>query len=94
VKEGDKKPIILEFTEGNCNLSIESPLGAMNEDIDIEKDGKDLTIGFNPRFMIDALKAIEDEDITLYMTNAKSPCFIRDDEDNYTYLVLPVNFTR
>ena len=66
----------------------------MNEDIDIEKDGKDLTIGFNPRFMIDALKAIEDEDITLYMTNAKSPCFIRDDEDNYTYLVLPVNFTR
>ena len=94
VKEGDKKPIILDFTEGNCNLSIESPLGAMNEDIDIEKDGKDLTIGFNPRFMIDALKAIEDEDITLYMTNAKSPCFIRDDEDNYTYLVLPVNFTR
>ena len=44
VKEGDKKPIILEFTEGNCNLSIESPLGAMNEDIDIEKDGKDLTL--------------------------------------------------
>ena len=44
--------------------------------------------------MIDALKAIDDEDITLYMTNAKSPCFIRDDEDNYTYLVLPVNFTR
>ena len=94
VKEGDKKPIILEFTESNCNLSIESPLGAMNEDIDIEMSGRELVIGFNPRFMIDALKAIDDEYITLYMTNAKSPCFIRDDENTYTYLVLPVNFTR
>ena len=94
VKEGDKKPIILEFTEINCNLSIESPLGAMNEDIDIQMSGRELVIGFNPRFMIDALKAIDDEYITLYMTNAKSPCFIRDDENTYTYLVLPVNFTR
>ena len=94
VREGDKKPIILNFTEGNCNLNIESPLGAMNEDIDIDMEGKPLMIGFNPRFMIDALKAIDDEEITLYLTNAKSPCFIKDNEESYTYLVLPVNFTR
>ena len=94
VREGDKKPIILEFTDGNCNLSIESPLGAMKEDIDIDKTGRDLMIGFNPRFMLDALKVIEDENITLYMTNAKSPCYIRDDENSYTYLILPVNFNR
>ncbi len=94
VKEGDKKPIILDFTEGNCNLSIDSPLGSMNEDITIEKSGRDLMIGFNPRFMIDALKAIDDEEVTLYLTNAKSPCFIRDDDNSYTYLILPVNFTR
>ena len=35
-----------------------------------------------------------DETVTLYLTNAKSPCFIRDDESTYTYLILPVNFTR
>ena len=94
VKENDKKPIIMDFAGNNLNMSIESPLGAMNEDLDIDKDGKDIMIGFNPRFLLDALKAIDDETVTLYLTNAKSPCFIRDDESTYTYLILPVNFTR
>ena len=94
VKEEDKKPIILDFNGDNLNLSIDSPLGAMNEDIDIEKEGRNLMIGFNPRFMMDALKVIEDEVVTLYLTNSKSPCYIRDEENTYTYLVLPVNFMR
>ena len=49
-------------------------------------------IGFNPKFLIDALRIIDDEEVSLYMMNPKSPCFIRDDEENYTYLILPVNF--
>jgi hypothetical protein len=44
--------------------------------------------------LMDALKAIEDEDVTLYLVNPKAPCFIRDEDETYTYLVLPVNFTR
>ena len=36
-------------------------MGSMNEDIDIEKEGKDILIGFNPKFLIDALKVIDDE---------------------------------
>ena len=39
-----------------------------------------------------ALRAIDDEEINLYMMNPKSPCFIKDDEENYIYLILPVNF--
>ena len=42
--------------------------------------------------MIDALRVIDDEEISLYMMNPKSPCFIRDDEEHYIYLILPVNF--
>ena len=94
VREGDKRPIILDFKDGSMNLSIESTIGAMNEDIEVEKEGKDLLIGFNPRFLLDALKAIEDENVSLYLTNAKSPCFIRDEAESYTYLILPVNFMR
>ncbi len=94
VREGDKKPIILDFDDVHMNISIASPMGSMNEDVDIEKEGRDLAIGFNPRFLIDALRAISDEEINMYFTNAKSPCFIRDDEGTYTYLILPVNFTR
>ena len=51
-------------------------------------------IAFNPQFFLDALRVIDDEEVTLYMTNPKYPCFIRDKEDNYIYLILPVNFTR
>ena len=65
----------------------------MNESIDITKEGKDLMIGFNPKFLIDALRVIDDENISIYLVNAKAPCFIRDDDNSYTYLVLPVNFT-
>ena len=66
----------------------------MNEELDIVKEGRDIAIGFNPKFMMDALKAIDDEDVTLYLVNPKAPCFIRDEDETYTYLVLPVNFTR
>lgn len=93
VKEGDKKPIIITITDEGMELKINSTVGSMNEEIDITKSGKDLMIGFNPKFMIDALKVIDDEEIDMYMVNPKAPCFIRDAQENYIYLILPVNFT-
>lgn len=93
VKEGDKKPIIINITDGSMELKINSTVGSMDEEIDIEKIGKDLMIGFNPKFLIDALRVIDDETISVYLVNPKAPCFIRDDENNYIYLILPVNFT-
>ena len=92
VKEGDKKPIIMNITDGNMELKINSFIGSMNEDIDIAKDGKDIMIGFNPKFFIDALRVIDEEEVTLYMVNPKAPCFIKDDEGKFIYLILPVNF--
>ncbi len=93
VKEGDKKPIIINILDGIMELKINSTVGSMNEEIDINKQGKDLMIGFNPKFLIDALKVIEDETIDIYLVNPKAPCFIRDNEEKYIYLILPVNFT-
>ena len=58
----------------------------------IEKDGKDIMIGFNPKFLIDALKVIDDEKISIYLVNPKAPCFIKDEKESYIYLILPVNF--
>lgn len=92
VKEGDKKPIIMDVTEGNMELKINSFVGSMNEDIEITKEGRDIMIGFNPKFFIDALRVIDEEEITLYMVNPKAPCFIRDEEEKFIYLILPVNF--
>lgn len=92
VKEGDKKPIIMNVTDGNLELKINSFVGSMKEDIDIQKEGKDILIGFNPKFFIDALRVIDEEEVTLYMVNPKAPCFIKDDEEKFIYLILPVNF--
>lgn len=92
VKEGDKKPIIIHIEDAFMELRIDSQIGSMKEEIDIEKTGKDILIGFNPKFLIDALKVIDEEEITIYLMNPKAPCFIRDDEGKYVYLILPVNF--
>ena len=92
VKEEDKKPVILLIGEEKMELRINTSVGSMDEVIDITKDGMDMNIGFNPKFLIDALRAVDDEEITLYLISPKAPCFIRDEEDKYCYLILPVNF--
>ena len=93
VKEGDKKPIIITITDEHMAVKINSALVSMDEDMDIEKQGKDLMIGFNPKFLIDALRVIDDEEVTLFMVNPKAPCFIKNAEESFIYLILPVNFT-
>ena len=93
VKEGDKKPIIMNITDENMELKLNSTIGSMRELIDINKSGKDLMIGFNPKFLIDALRVIDGEEIDVYLVNPKAPCFIKDSEDSYVYMILPVNFT-
>ena len=92
IREGDKKPIIINITDGSLEVKVQSAIGSLNEDIDINKEGKDIMIGFNPKFLIDALRVIDDEMINIYMINPKAPCFIRNDEGTYIYLILPVNF--
>ena len=93
IREGDKKPIIINILNGLLQVNVNSAIGALNEDIDIDKEGKDIMIGFNPKFLMDALRVIDDENVTMYLVNHKSACFIRDKEENYIYLILPVNFT-
>ena len=91
VKEGDKKPLSIDAVDNNLAVSIVSTLGTLDEDIDIEKTGKDVKMGFNPKLILDALKVIDEENVSFYIVNSKAPCFIRDEEDKYIYLVLPVN---
>ncbi len=93
VKEGDKKPIILNVADDNVTIMINSFMGSMKEELPIEKTGKDIMIGFNPKFMLDALRAVEDEDVELYFVNSKAPCFIKNNSESYVYVVLPVNFS-
>ena len=92
IRENDKKPIIMTIGNDTMQLKLSSTIGTMNEEIDIQKNGKDIMIGFNPRFLIDALRVIDDEEISIYLVNPKAPCFIKDAKETYIYLILPVNF--
>lgn len=92
IRESDKKPIIINIDDSKLELSMNSAIGSMREEVLVHKQGKDIMIGFNPRFLIDALRVIDEEEVSLYMINAKAPCFIKDEEGKFIYLILPVNF--
>ncbi len=90
-KEGKNK--LVKFTIKNDLLDITSTSedGAVKEDIIMDKTGGDLEIGFNSNYMMDALKAIYDEQIKMRFNTAVTPCVIQPVEgDSYEYLVLPV----
>ncbi len=90
IRDSEKKPIILNVTDGNLNIEVNSSLGSMDENIDIVKEGPDIMIAFNPKFLLDALKVIEDEEISIYFINSKAPFFIKNDDGSYVYLIVPV----
>ena len=92
VKEEDKKPVIIMIRDDSMEMRINTAIGSMDEVLNITREGVNMNIGFNPKFLIDALRVIDDEEINLYMVNPKAPCFIRDEEGRYCYLILPVNF--
>jgi len=90
VREGDKKPIILDIKDDSISIRINSANGNMNENVPASKSGKDMVIGFNPRFVIDVLNVIDDEEIELDFVNSKAPCFIKNEDMSYVYVILPV----
>lgn len=93
-REGEKKPVILDIRDGEMNIDISSSIGSMNSRLYINKEGKDMVIGFNPRFFIEALKVIDDEEINIYFVNSNAPCFIKSKTGDYIYIILPVNINR
>ena len=90
--DGDKKPIILGIQDQEMEIKVSSTRGSMNSQVMVTKDGKDILIGFNPKFLTDALRVIEDDNLTIYFVNPKAPCYIRNEENTYLYMILPINF--
>lgn len=92
IRDSDKKPIVMDVTDSSMELRMNSSLGSMKEEIVIEKEGKDIVIGFDTKFVMDALRVIDDETVTMYFLNPNAPCFIKNDDESYIYLILPVKF--
>ena len=92
VSEKDRTPIIATVSDGMIELKSQSHSGSMVDSVPAVKEGSDLVIGFNPKLVTDAIRVIDDEMITIYFVSSKTPFVIRNDEQTYTYLILPINF--
>lgn len=90
-REGKNNSIKLSINDNSLEISSIVEIGSANEEIAIQLEGNNLEIGFNPKYLIDVLKVIDSEIIYMEFLANISPCIIRPkNNDNYTYLVLPV----
>lgn len=90
-KEGKNNLIKMTIKNDLLTVTSRSEEGNVKEQIVMEKIGDDLEIGFNSKFVIDVLKVIDDEEISMVFKTGTSPCVVRPVEgDAYEYLILPV----
>lgn len=93
ITERLKNPLKLEIGAKNIVVKCSTEIGNVYDEIDAVIEGKELEIGFNNRYVLDALKASKKEELVFEFSGALSPCIIRPkDSDDFTYLVLPVRF--
>lgn len=93
-KEGKNNLIKFSIADDKITITSRSEEGNVKEEVFIEKEGKDLEIGFNSKYVMDVLKAISDEEIRMEFNTGVSPCLMKPAEgDAYEYLVLPVRIS-
>ena len=90
-KELKKNPIHLSVLQNSVIISSQTEAGTVKDEIEVITDGNDLEISFNPRYLIEAVRAIDEVSISVQFTNPLSPCIIKGVEsDDGKYLVLPL----
>lgn len=90
-KEGNTNLIKLNIEDDNMVITSNSQLGMVREEVNIILQGQPLQIAFNSKYLIDVLKNMDEEEISMEFSSSVSPCIIKNKEkDNCTYLVLPV----
>ena len=92
VSEKYKSPVRCTFSNQVLNMRTATTIGAAEDRCAIAGDGKELEIGFNVRYMADALRAVPSEEVTLELTNGLSPIVLTpvDDKHDFAYMILPV----
>ncbi len=90
-RDNRKTPVRLELKPNVLVITSRSDMGTAYEEVVNETDGDELQIAFNPRYLIEALRAIDDEKVSIRFTGSLSPCIIAPVEgDAYKYLILPL----
>ena len=92
VSEKNKSPVRCTFSHQEVLLRTSNTIGAAEDRCPLAGDGKETEIGFNVKYLIDALRAVPGEEVTLELTNGLSPIVMTpvDDKQDFAYMVLPV----
>lgn len=95
-KEERANLIKLTFEDSRLQIESNSEIGHVNEQVDIEKEGDDVKIAFNAKYLLEGIRALDVDRIHLYLNGTLNPMVIRpeEDEESYLYLVLPVRVGR
>ena len=92
IEKEKKYPVKVNIEIGKVTISCTNQTGDAKEEIFVESEGKNLEAGFNPKYFLDALRAIDDPEVFIDFGSSISPCIIRPTEENgdYIYMVLPI----
>lgn len=91
VEKEKKYPVKVQVEIGKVIISCTNQTGDAKEELYVSTEGKNLEAGFNPKYFLDSLKAIEEEEVFIEFGSSISPCLIKSIENNdYTYMILPI----
>ena len=91
VEKEKKYPVKVQVDIGKVTISCTNQNGDAKEELYVSTEGKNLEAGFNPKYFLDSLKAIDDEEVFVEFGTSISPCIIKSVENNdYTYMILPI----
>jgi DNA polymerase-3 subunit beta len=93
-REGKNNLIKISIKDEIMKINSNAEIGSVEEKVAIELEGEDMQIGFNSKYLIDALRVLDCDDVYLDLTTSVNPCIIRPiGQNDYTYLVLPVRLS-
>ena len=91
IEKEKKYPVKVSVDIGKIIISCTNQTGEAKEEIFISTEGKNIEVGFNPKYFLDALKAIDDEEVFVEFGTNISPCLVKPIENNeYVYMILPI----
>ena len=91
IEKEKKYPVKVSVDIGKILISCTNQTGEAKEEIFISTEGKNIEVGFNPKYFLDALKSIDDEEVFVEFGTNISPCLIKPIQNNeYVYMILPI----
>ena len=91
IEKEKKYPVKVSIDIGKVVISCTNQTGDAKEEMYVSTEGKNLEAGFNPKYFLDAFRAIDDEEVFIDFGTSISPCIIRPvDNGDYIYMILPI----